>query len=289
MTMDIETVSCPVCGPAPSSIFWKSAGLTRYVRCSSCGLVYASPRISHNVRYTWLENNFTVNEGLLSQSHGRLSALQLEADFIRKYISPGRLLDIGCSTGALFSFFALQGWELHGVELVESAAQFARSKFHASVYCGILKDAAYPHGFFDVVSIIDTFYYVDDPVAELNEVSRITQPGGHVAIEIAGQAYALWRNYGWAPRLLDGRATRADSDSSYLYWFNYRSLELLLQKTGFEVRAALVVPSPQNVSSLMRAFTCFHYFAASNLSKLSTRFFDWSPKWMVLARKKDHS
>jgi SAM-dependent methyltransferase len=285
MTPDIETVSCPVCGPAPNSIFWKSMGPTRYVRCNSCGLVYASPRAAHQVRYAWLDGSFTVTPELLAQLDGRKRALEIESELIRKHISRGRLLDVGCSTGDLFGFFKSPDWELYGVELVESAAQFARDQYNSDIHRGTLQTAAHADEFFDVVTIMDTFYYVDDPAAELMEVFRILRPGGYLAMEIAGQSYALWRNYGWVPRLLDGRATRANSDSSYLYWFNYRSLCLLLQKTGFEIADAQVIPSPESSNPLVNLLTALHYRSMLGLSAF--QLWDWSPKWMMLAKKKE--
>ena len=285
MKEPVEIVPCPVCGPAPASTFWKSAGETAYVRCASCGLVYASPRAAHSSRYAWLDKSFTVTPELLEQLEGRNIALEMEARFIQKNIAGGRLLDIGCSTGDFFARFPSLIWERHGVELIESAAQYSREKYNAKVHCGDLNTASYPDCFFDLVTMIDTFYYVDDPALELKEIFRITRPNGLLAIELAGQSYALWRNYGWAPRLLDGRVTRADSDSSYLFWFNADALRRILRNHGFNVVGTIVVPSPGNDRRALNWLINFHFGIMRFLCALSPRFLDWSPKWMVLARK----
>jgi len=208
-----------------------------------------------------------------------------EADLIQQHIQTGRMLDVGCSIGAFFEFFSPDLWERHGVELSPSAARYAAETQQAEVRIGTLQDARYSPSQFDLVTLIDILYYLDDPAAEIREIRRVLRPGGYLAIEVAGQAYMLWRNYGLAPRLLDKRWSRASTDSSYIYWFGPHALRLLLAKCRFQTSAWYVIPSPRRGNIFMDAISSLHFTFLNSLSKLSFKSLTWAPKYICLARR----
>ena len=285
MNRDLETVDCPVCGPSRMRVWLDDGKPTRYQRCLDCGTVYASPRASWRSRYAWLDDKFSFKEGVFNLMDPRLPALQLEAAFIQKHIPHGRMLDVGCSIGSLFEFFPPSSWERYGVELSPSAASYAADKYQCEVKVGTLREAAYDGGYFDFISLIDTLYYLDDPAKEFQEMHRVLKPGGYVAVEVAGQAYMLKRNYGFIPWLIDRRKSRASTDSSYIYWFNPIGLQRLLKNCGFQVAAWYVVPSPRKVNLIARMVTQSHFILASGLAKISYRSLTWAPKYLCVAQK----
>jgi SAM-dependent methyltransferase len=285
MNLDLETVDCPVCGPSRTRVWLEDGKPTRYVRCFDCGTVYASPRAPRSMRYAWLDNKFAVTDDVFKLMAPRLPALQLEAAFIQKHIPHGRMLDVGCSIGSLFEFFPPSSWERYGVELSPSAASYAADKYQCEVKVGTLCEAAYGDGYFDLVSLIDTLYYLDDPVGEFHEMHRILKPGGYIAVEVAGQAYMLKRNYGSISWLIDRRKSRASTDSSYIYWFNPIGLQRLLENCGFQIAAWYVVPSPRKVNLIARMVIQSHFVLASGLAKISYRSLTWAPKYLVLSQK----
>jgi len=285
MDMELEHVECPVCGPSPTRIWLDDGKPTRYVRCVGCGTVYASPRISYSQRYAWLGETFSLSDDIFSLTASRLPALEYEAHLIQNIVHTGRILDIGCSIGVFLNLFQHTAWERFGVELSPTAADYAIQNYGIQVHKGLLASAVYPDSFFDQATLIDTLYYLDDPLADFSEINRIVKPGGVLAIEIAGQAYMLWRNYGLVSWLLDRRWSRASTDSSYLFWFNPQGLERLLTKTGFEIIDWYVIPSPQHTNWLINVATGFHFGLTSLLAKLSYRTLTWAPKYLCLARR----
>jgi len=54
---------------------------------------------------------------------------------------------------------------------------------------GTIHDAAFADESFDLVTMIDMLYYLDDPRADLDRVVRLLKPGGCLAIEVTGEAY----------------------------------------------------------------------------------------------------
>ena len=282
----VEIAVCPVCDQAPSRVWRDDGKPTRYRRCLGCGLVYASPRASRAKRYAWLNQTFAVTESLRALTEARRPALKREAQIIHAYVSGGRMLDVGCSLGALFEFFPPPLWERWGVELSASAADYAAQVSGAHVHVGTLASADYPAQYFDLVTLVDTLYYLDDPAGELREIRRVLKPGGVAAVETPGQAYILWRNYGLVARLLDGVWSRAATDSSYIYWFTPWGLERLLRRCGLQPIGWQVVPSPTRANRWMKVLSEIHFRSL----QLGARLFPvyaltWAPKYLCVARR----
>jgi len=234
MGMELERVDCPVCGPSQTTIWLNDSKLTSYTRCTRCGTVYASPRLAQKVRHNKIDSAWSYSPKLLSFEACRHPALKQEAEFIQHYIQSGRFLDVGCSSGDFFEFFPKPAWKRYGVELSSSAAAYSAQAYGAQVFAGTLRSANWSGEFFDLVSMIDMFYYLDDPLAEIKEVKRILKPSGIFAIEITGQAYMFFRSRGLMALLMDGRWCRLSSES-HLFWFNPTGLRQLLEITGFNL------------------------------------------------------
>lgn len=283
--MELEYVTCPVCGPGCERPWLDDGKPTRYVRCTSCGTVYASPRASYSKRHAWIDQRFSLSDEIEPLTASRMPALEHEADLIQASASGGRILDVGCSTGAFLNLFPKDLWERCGVELSCSAADYAVQHLGIKVHKGLLAGSNYPDRHFDVVTLLDTLYYLDDPLLDFREIGRILKPGGLLAIETAGQAYALWRNYGLVPWLLDRRWSRASSDSSYTFWFSPPGLGRLLRKAGFEPLVWYVIPSPLHSKRLMNIATGLHFGITRLMSRFSLRALTWAPKYLVLARR----
>lgn len=279
-----EEINCPSCNNSDFVIWAKSKTPARYVKCRICGTIYASPRPTIEARRTWINDAFTLSREWEVAMEARRGALGLGSAFIKRYITKGRMLDIGCSTGLFFEFFPSERWERYGVELSPSTAEYARRSHRADVRVGDLRTANFPAQSFDLVTLIDTICLLDDPYQDICESRRILRTGGFVAIELPGLAYISQRIRGILPLLLNGNWIQVDPASSYTYWPSPQSLKLLLQRCGFEPVGWCVIPSPRR-DSLADLFSNVHYKVAVFLSRLHPHFLTWAPKYLFLARR----
>jgi SAM-dependent methyltransferase len=90
---------------------------------------------------------------------------------------PGRLLDVGCGTGAHTAAFAEHGWSVVGVDISADQLQFARER-GVEVLQADAADLPFSSGEFDAVVSIWTHTDVDDFSLLLAEVVRVLRPGG---------------------------------------------------------------------------------------------------------------
>lgn len=281
--MELEQIDCPVCGPSQTSLWLDDHKQTRYLRCNTCATVYASPRLTQNVRHSNIDTVWDYSSELVAREALRIPALKQEAEYIQQHIQGGRLLDVGCSSGDFFRFFPQPAWERYGVELSPSAAEYSAKTYNAQVVPGTLRSANWPVKFFDMVSMIDMLYLVDDPRAELEEVRRILKPTGMVAIEITGQAYMFFRSRGLITLFMEGRWCRLDPDT-HLYWFTPAGLRQLLESSGLQPVAWYVAPSPVRSDRLTNFISSVYYRMYSALAVRSMQMLNWAPRYLCLAQ-----
>ena len=94
----------------------------------------------------------------------------------------GRLLDVGCGSGAFLKWMRELGWQVHGVEPDPAAARVAKEECGLDVTCGTLEDAALPTHRFDAVTLNHVVEHLPDPVATLRECGRVLKPRGRLVI-----------------------------------------------------------------------------------------------------------
>ena len=83
----------------------------------------------------------------------RILSFESEKNFIHKYKSSGRILDIGCSTGEMLTYFNWAG-EKYGMEISEYAKQ-------AAIKNGVSfdKDIFNTENYFDVIVFRKLVYF----------------------------------------------------------------------------------------------------------------------------------
>lgn len=96
------------------------------------------------------------------------------------YVPGGKLLEIGCASGARLLYLRRLGWErLHGIELMPEAAARAREAGF-EVACGQIERtlSSYPDASFDVVISSMVLEHLADPFSVVDEVAKKLKPGG---------------------------------------------------------------------------------------------------------------
>jgi SAM-dependent methyltransferase len=140
----------------------------------------------------------------------------------------GRILDVGCSLGFLLHQAGQLGWpELHGVEVSDYAAQYARDRFGIRVHHGLLQEDTYPSGFFDVVICSHVLEHVPSPRMLLRHIHTILRPQGMLLLLVPTQFFTpVYRLFG---------RVSGDGPPLHLFFFSRYTLAALLNKEAFAV------------------------------------------------------
>jgi 2-polyprenyl-3-methyl-5-hydroxy-6-metoxy-1,4-benzoquinol methylase len=145
---------------------------------------------------------------------------------IAKYYSqkPGKVLDIGASTGVMLDIFHENGWDTYGVEPSRSAA-LAKAKNH-KIYKKYFEKTKLQNNYFDLVIMNHTLEHVEDPLSVLKKIYKILRKEGIVLIDVpnaGGLASKILGNR-WPYRL--PREHRSQ--------FTRKSLANLFREAGFK-------------------------------------------------------
>lgn len=95
---------------------------------------------------------------------------------------PGKLLDVGCGSGAFAAAMRERGWSVRGTEFDPVAARAAQAAHGVAVDVGELAAIAYPAGAFDAITARHVLEHVREPVGFLAECWRILAPGGRLVL-----------------------------------------------------------------------------------------------------------
>ncbi len=90
------------------------------------------------------------------------------------------ILEVGCGTGALLTEFpSLTKAEIHGLDISLESTRLARQNATTvRITCGDGHHLPFPDGSFDIVFCHFLLLWVESPITVLNEMKRITRPGG---------------------------------------------------------------------------------------------------------------
>ena len=155
------------------------------------------------------------------ERHRDLYDAEIEA--IRQLMPPAGVeaLEVGVGTGR---FAAPLGIRV-GVEPSARMAARARS-LGIEVHPGVAEDLPFPDGVFDLVLMVTTICFVDDPARALREAWRVLRPGGSIIVGFVDRESALGRRY--AARRHESRFYR---DATF---FSTPEVLGLLGEAGFE-------------------------------------------------------
>jgi len=106
---------------------------------------------------------------------------------LRLSLAGGRVLDIGCGPGGKSVVYAEEGADVTGLDLEPShagaAAAFAGSRgCRLDVVTGDAALLPFADESFDLVIANDSMEHFADPEGTLNEISRVTRPGGRIFV-----------------------------------------------------------------------------------------------------------
>jgi glycosyltransferase involved in cell wall biosynthesis len=212
------------------------------------GIQYARDIVKHVTRYRLHKMGFGTGETAFASeayelkdvdesSHGRLLAWLAGR--------PGRVLDLGCSDGALAARLRVQGHEVVGVDRQEHPRTAERlDHFVVADLDGGIPETVGDG--FDVVLAADVLEHVREPERILRDARARLRSGGCVVTSVP--------NFGhWYPRtrVVLGRFDydrRGILDRDHVRFFTRRSFERMAASTGFGVRRRETIGLPLEIT-----------------------------------------
>jgi 2-polyprenyl-3-methyl-5-hydroxy-6-metoxy-1,4-benzoquinol methylase len=181
-------------------------------------------------------------------------------------------LDFGCSYGHLLEYLKGRGVEGYGIEISKEVRVFAQKK-GLTIFENL--DTLPEEKKFDVVSLIDSIYYSNEPVKLVKSIYPRIKQDGLMVIRIT--------NRNWLAKvkgiLFKGELGLTLGDATISY--SKKSLCLLLERNGFKI---LKITNTEKGKSMDLKIRIFYLFTAI-LHTLSFGLINLSPGVIVIAKK----
>jgi len=244
LQLALENVDvCPICGNTETEQFIDCLDYSvskehfHLVRCKNCTFTFTNPRpdeahISKYYQSPEYISHSDTSKGLINKVYHlvRQKTLADKLKLINNIHLKGKLLDIGCGTGAFLEICKKNGWKVKGTEPDNGARHIAQKKIENIIEADILQ--AYENEKFDVITMWHVLEHIHILHATIEKIYRLLSNTGKLIIAVPNiNSYdaKYFKEY-WA----------AYDTPRHLYHFNQRTLELLMNKHG--IKLDMIVP-----------------------------------------------
>ena len=197
----LEDIACPLGCPRNDEIVLTGGdrlhglpGVFNVVECRTCGLMRTNPRPTAETIGFYYPDDYGPYRGTLIRQTG--DASKIKKMFKQKLksifklnthplpsLAPGRMLEVGCASGAFLHQMAGRGWQVQGIEFSEKAA-LAAMQIGYPVHAGSLESAPRPEADFDLIVGWMVLEHLHDPVAGLRKLRQWAKPGAWLVLSV---------------------------------------------------------------------------------------------------------
>jgi SAM-dependent methyltransferase len=147
---------------------------------------------------------------------------------ISKFMTPGKVLDIGSAAGFILKGFENKGWQGTGIEPNKSMVEYGQTNTGIKVIKGTLESITLENNF-DLVILVQVVAHLYDLHNSINKIYDCLKPGGFLLIE-------TWNKDSLSARIF-GKSWHEYCPPSTLNYFSKRTLSKLTSQHNFSLMA----------------------------------------------------
>lgn len=195
--------------------------------CSNCGFAYR--KIPTDINILELQKNESKAHSLRPKY--RYTKWPFRNALVAKSIEKitgnyGKILDIGCSNGAMLASFS-KNWDKYGVELCEHTAKVAKDFAKAEIFCGPIENYLAQKESFDLITLFAVIEHLKNPKEMIKWIYDHLKPGGCLAIMTGDRESSVAQ--------IMKKSWPLYHSPDHLSYFSARSLRQLLEQNNFKV------------------------------------------------------
>lgn len=271
----IAQSACPLCSGLKGAKVLVSGPRRRLLQCRTCSVIFLDPPPDRRELTRLLVDHYIKDEARLERAFQRTreSVFARIAAKIQQQMKGGRILDVGCAGGYFLERYFSIGWERFGIEPSRYGAAKAAEK-GIQLYQGQLLEVVLPDRFFDVVTLLDTLCYMQEPLRELRRLRQALKPEGLLIVQLPVATTHIWRHATRLGRFLGG-APMSLLESGQMYLHGKQSMDFVLRESGFAIVEYEPLPGNRQRQSYRNLEFESYYQASRLLWYLS------AGKWML--------
>lgn len=152
--------------------------------CRRCGFVMINPRYERRFYQDYYRNAYRrVATGTVKPTkryiNGQIERGGKVLKFLKRWVGrPGRMLDLGCASGATMIPFREAGWHITGLDPDAGAVAYAKRELKLPVRLGEAEQLPFKDAMFDLVVCLGPLEHAYDFQKAMKECRRVLKPGG---------------------------------------------------------------------------------------------------------------
>ena len=222
------TTPCTVCGRPDLSALLEKGG-QRYCQCGRCGHIAMDPLPDLGDQEAFYKKQYAegVYKGYMDARPLKLRTFDRRLDAILRAVpTPGRMLDVGCASGAFVEAARSRGLDAWGVEQVPDAVLGAPAGVKPYL---LVKNVEREElkGEYGLVTFFDVLEHMREPQAFLGRMRSLLRPAGYIALTCPDRTHFL--------RYLMGKRWPHFQPFQHFHLFGGSDLRTFLEQGGFTV------------------------------------------------------
>jgi 2-polyprenyl-3-methyl-5-hydroxy-6-metoxy-1,4-benzoquinol methylase len=239
-TIGFRYVTCDKCGSNESRFLFSGPDRLRglpgqfsVVQCCVCNWIRQNPRpVDADLQKYYPDDYASYAKAIEDEKWfwnrwDRNYGVKKQRKSVERFVSLGRMLEVGCGTGLFLNEMQQRGWFVTGVEPNQYASSYARKRFDLNVFQGTLKEYDAAPESFDVVCAWNVVEHLPRPAQDLRRMQVALRKGGLLVMSVPnlGSLDLRWFGESWMgwdlPR--------------HLYLFPSDALEKFLERNAMRI------------------------------------------------------
>lgn len=221
----MEKINCIFCERENKQVVIEENGY-KARKCTNCGLIYISPRLSFYEARNLYTNDSISAEGHIHAAFKKRLWAKHNIGIIKKFIKNGSMLEIGAGAGYFLDEARRAGFEVFGTEFNSIKANFIRNKLNIPCEESPLNDSIFNRKKFNIIYHCDVISHFYDPINEFKKINNKLKDDGILVFEtgnlpeVEEKYYKYYKKFGLP---------------QHLFFFGENNLKELLKRSGFKL------------------------------------------------------
>ena len=243
-----EFKKCIICSSTDfKPVFMKNWSTSHFHKCSQCNLIFQNPQEDLKTTNNRYKNEYFQYE-VSNQENFFCLIKKTLSDFAIYRLLPEKsnVLEIGSATGLFLKHMNELGHRCTGIEICSESVAYGIKNYGVNLLNCRLEDSNFDDNSFNFIHFSHLIEHVNSPDKFLEEIFRISKPGGYSLITTPNQAgiFSNFYSENWRCIVDD-----------HLFLFSKDNLGRLLKKCGFEIIKLLTwgsIPQATNMKFIKK-------------------------------------
>lgn len=257
---------CPICQSSKLGHFTKRYGFDLSI-CEQCAHIFCNPMPSKEQLHFYYNSEMKdfENEFFLQSFENRIPIFNNRIDIMQRYITNGRLLDIGSAIGIFIAALHRKhtGYELHCCDPSESACTLLKKSYTDITTHQCMVEDMEMLAQFDGITMWDTLEHIMHPVKVAQKIHTLLKDKGYWFFSTPNTDSLEWS--------VAAKDHVQLLPPGHINLFNEKSIGHLLALSGFELVASHTLNGSLDVSYVQKLLLNGNHAMLQNAGNLIAR------------------